>query len=763
MKVVRFRVNAYTQGLADIVIDTLNSISSFVSGSDKVDETVLVVIKKMVSLVNSLKEESQEYVYDLLESVEESESDLRELVKETVVDLLSYIEVLNDFLAQPLDSVIEHYKSQTVENVNQAIKEKLNAAKLALDYFNAGDVMVEIIEDGVERAGEYVSSCISDMFKLIRIPLRDLVLVTDDNIVITIPLSIKLTGINFLNSPEPSNIKELVKDTAMIDQLTKFAPVVQLYVDNYYRAKAFLNLPIIEHIPPFKGRAFVSDFKNFRTFDGRHFDFESDCESSHILTTDGSNGNFTILINYKEDRPSYDVRIGSESVIITSDGNVAYNNQNAILPIISEKGLNVKQVGSVIKLTFNDDLNVEYHKKTGLLSIEINPFYFASTGGLLGVFDNEPAFDFINPDGELERSVEDFARSWEVTSSMCMSASTVRYTSEPSSACSSLFTSMTSPFASCFPVVSAAAFEEMCHVEAAQMCNVAKAYQLTCKMQGVDIAMPNDCLRCIDESTGMSLAVGESTKAETGSVDVVLVIQEASCLRKHSRSLSKFVRKFLKQSSQSFSSVELPNTKYYVVGYGGPGANNEPHSFTMRGKISSSRRGDISKVIRRIDLSSNDVSANGVDAIDFASKLPFRAGSQQVILHLSCDMCGANPMSSQVQSNLVSKKVQFHHMPIQSIDSTSDNKVYGYSSGDVFAKKSKQTDRSSILEASKDSCADMAMNSNGSVWSGKDMKSGELVTHMTTYMSSNIKNTNSQSCTCQMNEETGEPETVCQQ
>ena len=75
---------------------------------------------------------------------------------------------------------------------------------------------------------------------------------------------------------------------------------------------------------------------------------------------------------------------------------------------------NVKQVGSVIKLTFNDDLNVEYHKKTGLLSIEINPFYFASTGGLLGVFDNEPAFDFINPDGELERSVEDFARSWEV-------------------------------------------------------------------------------------------------------------------------------------------------------------------------------------------------------------------------------------------------------------------------------------------------------------------------------------------------------------
>ena len=113
---------------------------------------------------------------------------------------------------------------------------------------------------------------------------------------------------------------------------------------------------------------------------------------------------------------------------------------------------------------------------------------------------------------------------------MCMSANTVTYSSEPSSACTSMFTSMSSPFVSCFPVVSPAAFEDMCYVEAAQMCNVAKSYQLTCKLQGVDIAMPNDCLRCVDES-GMSLALGESTKAETGSVDVVFVIQEASCLR----------------------------------------------------------------------------------------------------------------------------------------------------------------------------------------------------------------------------------------
>ena len=57
---------------------------------------------------------------------------------------------------------------------------------------------------------------------------------------------------------------------------------------------------------------------------------------------------------------------------------------------------------------------MEYHKNTDLFFIEINPFYFASTGGLLGVFDNEPAFDLVNPYGELEKSLEDFAKSWEV-------------------------------------------------------------------------------------------------------------------------------------------------------------------------------------------------------------------------------------------------------------------------------------------------------------------------------------------------------------
>ncbi len=82
----------------------------------------------------------------------------------------------------------------------------------------------------------------------------------------------------------------------------------------------------------------VSDFTNFRTFDGKHFNFRSDCASSHVLATDGGSGNFTVMINY-DTVPSYDVRVGADHVIVASDGNVAFNNKPATLPVATPSGL----------------------------------------------------------------------------------------------------------------------------------------------------------------------------------------------------------------------------------------------------------------------------------------------------------------------------------------------------------------------------------------------------------------------------------------
>jgi len=408
-------------------------------------------------------------------------------------------------------------------------------------------------------------------------------------------------------------------------------------------------------------------------------------------------------------------------------------------------------MGDSIKLVYNDDLSLEFDTKTNLLSVEINPFYFASTGGLLGKFDNEPNFDYIIPSGEKVNDMMLFVKSWEVSSTMCARRNEVSYAEAPST-CQDLFTSNSSPFRACFPVIQPKHFEDMCSMAQVDICKISKAYQVTCKVAGVSIAMPDSCSQCVD-STGTPFAVGETVAQETTSVDVVMVIQETQCLRTRSKALGKFLRKFLKQTSNAFKSVQLPDTKFYVVGYGGPGSNNEPHSFTMRGKLSSSRKSDVAKVIKKIQLSDEGTSSDAVTAIDFASKLSFRPGAQQVIVHISCDECSQSTMASQVQSNLQERNIAFHHMPIKTIETSTDTKsVHGFSNDKAFAKKTKNFDRALIQPSSNDQCIPIALASSGSVWNGVEMKSSELINNFTNYMTLNVAPGGTRTCTCQVNE-----------
>ena len=147
---------------------------------------------------------------------------------------------------------------------------------------------------------------------------------------------------------------------------------------------------------------------------------------------DGRNDNFTLTLTYGED-PTYDVRVGNDVVSFSSDASTTYNGNAVNLPIVTASGLvclinlfkiNLStncicfqiafQQGNTIKTSLNDEFTIRFDTKSKLLSIEISPFYFAATGGLLGKFDNEPYFDFISPTGEKIDDVTSFAYAWEV-------------------------------------------------------------------------------------------------------------------------------------------------------------------------------------------------------------------------------------------------------------------------------------------------------------------------------------------------------------
>ena len=72
------------------------------------------------------------------------------------------------------------------------------------------------------------------------------------------------------------------------------------------------------------------------------------------------------------------------------------------------------RVGNSIKITHGQDLSLSFNIDTNFLSVTVSPFYFASTGGLLGKFDNEPHFDLAGPNGDMTTDVPEFAYAWEV-------------------------------------------------------------------------------------------------------------------------------------------------------------------------------------------------------------------------------------------------------------------------------------------------------------------------------------------------------------
>ena len=49
-----------------------------------------------------------------------------------------------------------------------------------------------------------------------------------------------------------------------------------------------------------------------------------------------------------------------------------------------------------------------------LFSVTISGWYFGKTGGLLGIYDNEPSNDWMTPERDVVDDIKTFATSWQV-------------------------------------------------------------------------------------------------------------------------------------------------------------------------------------------------------------------------------------------------------------------------------------------------------------------------------------------------------------
>merc|ERR1739838_1237272 len=263
------------------------------------------------------------------------------------------------------------------------------------------------------------------------------------------------------------------------------------------------------------------------------------------------------------------------------------------------------------------------------------------------------------------------------------------------------------------------------------------AYHFTCRMRGAPITMPSECLTCT--AMGTKSGYQGSTQLDVTGNDIVFILRESKCL--NAKTVGKFLRKFFKSKIMEPPSKKSKQNNYYRVGYGGPGGLKDPHTYTLTtkdNKISTDKKNEVAKRIKHVIASADGTPSDGLHAVSYATKLQFRAGARQILIHLSCDGCSADSVRSQseVDQALREKQISYHHMPLKSIVAKKKGALYGQ-----------------IMQDSNDACIAVASSPLGAVWdSSLGSKSKDFMAVFKTTLHEKLPQLGRQSCTCVIDE-----------
>ena len=176
-------------------------------------------------------------------------------------------------------------------------------------------------------------------------------------------------------------------------------------------------------IPPFSASAVIAGNSYIKTFDGKFYEFDGTSHGgcSYLLTADFMYKRFSVIANYKSDRRS-SISVISDNHIIEigepdSDDKdlikITLDKRNVELPIAYDHTIATRE-GSTVVVENNEGLRVVCNMAIQMCSVTISGWYFGKTGGLLGIYDNEPSNDWMTPQREVVDDIKTFATSWQV-------------------------------------------------------------------------------------------------------------------------------------------------------------------------------------------------------------------------------------------------------------------------------------------------------------------------------------------------------------
>lgn len=470
----------------------------------------------------------------------------------------------------------------------------------------------------------------------------------------------------------------------------------QFYFSTMNALAMYRPMTVRSVLPPFGSHAFIAGTQHYMTFDGRFFEFAGEC--SYLLVSDFLRNEFSAVVNYegsagKVTRKSLTILSDGRQIEIDSKFRVTLNGRRIEMPLAYDSTTIERDGQRILVTSERSGFRIDCNLYRDICSVHVSGWSFGKTGGLFGVYNNEPSDDLMTPFRQLrsDGEIDSFANSWKVGSSKCRvrNFAVSRPNPSPRNAllCDQLFSDEQSVLRPCFQMIDPTPFARMCLNDLSALenspkkelgvCTSAAAYASECRLAGVDLFVPSQCVRC-DLEDGNSLTSGEIKNFENDapkSADVVVIVEQKQCLS------GTRVSYLPAAIDAALAERNLTNNRFAVVGFGGKAGSvfQQPHIRTADGGQVWSNRKSVQTALETMQLEGGSGVSDIHAALRFAVNLPFRVGVSKQFVLVSCEdaQCSASSYADTL-TLLIENDVRLHLLQPRNLI------VKGRSSSDEF-------------------------------------------------------------------------------
>ncbi|XP_068244762.1 uncharacterized protein [Palaemon carinicauda] len=416
-----------------------------------------------------------------------------------------------------------------------------------------------------------------------------------------------------------------------------------------------LNFNPATWVPPFPATGYMIGEQHFVTFDGRHIEYKGRCQ--HLLAADMIGGWWAVTVNYHSlSSRTIVVYIDNTEIELSRDFRVTINGRSTELPT-SVPYATITRWLHKVEIHTHFGLTVIWNLAHDVLSVRVHGLYFDKTGGLLGIYNNEPSDDMRLPDNSLTDVPGTLAAGWEVSRRECQSSGNIaRGRSKVDvPVCSQLFQAKSSPFKHCFFQVDPTPYFHMClvdyHNQESDTCTAATAYMTACSANNIPVKIPVFCVSCeykTSDGETHTLEEGTSTLLEKEdipkSTDIVLMVEASECnevlsMKKPINAFEVFINVINEEmTKKGFTSV-----RYALVVYGGRGVFSSPQVVTVDNQIFTEPQ-YIHKALEHIEYANHAGEEfywveDAFNAFTYSAGLNFKAGVSVTFILFPCESC----------------------------------------------------------------------------------------------------------------------------